>query len=100
MTAGLAREGLATQVVLALWEEALGTQLDEASAKELEELAARINGCLDGALDVDSGKEDELQSALDEYGRRLGDKVGERAARLTMLTRAVPAVARRLRGTG
>jgi hypothetical protein len=97
LTAGLAREGLPSQIVLALWEEALHGKVDEESAKGLEELAERINACLDEALEVASDKEDELRTALEEYRRRLGERIGERAARLTMLTRAVPSVARRLR---
>ena len=98
LTAGLAREGLPSQIVLALWEEALHGKVDEESARTLEELAERINACLDEALEVASDKEDELRGALDEYRRQLGEKIGGRAARLTMLTRAVPSVARRLRG--
>jgi hypothetical protein len=97
LTAGLAREGLPSQIVLALWEEALHGKVDEESAKGLEELAERINACLDEALEVASDKEDELRTALEEYRRRLGERIGERGARLTMLTRAVPSVARRLR---
>src|SRR5688572_26215468 len=100
LTAGLAREGFPSQIVLALWEEALHGKVDEESAKGLEELAERINACLDEALEVATDKEDELRGALDEYRRMLGEKIGERAARLTMLTRAVPSVARRLRTAG
>ena len=100
LTAGLAREGMATQLVLALWEEALGSQVDEESAKDLEELAGRINACLDASFEVADDKEEELKSALEAYRKRLADKVGERAARLTMLTRAVASVARRLRESG
>ncbi|MGH7805216.1 MAG: hypothetical protein ACREQJ_12790 [Candidatus Binatia bacterium] len=99
LTAGLAREGLASQIVLALWEEALGGKVDEESAKGLEELAEKINSCLDAELEVSSDREEELRAALADYHRRLGEKIGERAARLTMLTRAVPSVARRLRAS-
>jgi len=97
LTAGLAREGLASQVVLALWEEALGGALDEETGRELEALAEKINACLAHDLEIAGGKDDEIRGALTEYRGRLAGRIGERAARLTMMTRAVPAVARILR---
>ncbi|MEA2626818.1 MAG: hypothetical protein QOD06_2863 [Candidatus Binatota bacterium] len=96
-TAGLGRDGLPTQVVLALWEELLGSKIDEESSKKLEEIADRINGCLTAAQDVDPAREQDLRSAIGDYRTTLAERAGDRASRLTMLTRAVPAVARVLR---
>ena len=97
LTAGLAREGAPTQVVLALWEELLGSKLAEEVTKKLEESAERINACLTEELRVDPTREDELRAAVSEYHSALGEHVGERASRITMLTRAVPDVARVIR---
>ena len=96
LTLGLDRETLASQVVIALWEEMMNGKLDEEAGKELEKIAERINGCLDGS-EIDPAKERELRSALGEYRTALAAKLGEKAARLTMLSRAFPAVARILR---
>lgn len=97
LTAGLAREGMASQVLLALWEEALGGSLDKEMGRELETLAERINACLGGDLGILDGKSEEIRAALREYRDKLAARIGERAARLTMMTRAVPAVAQILR---
>ena len=100
LTLGLEREVLVTQVVLALWEEHLGSKLDETAAKALEAVAERINACLTPQLTVDAERESELRGALQEYQSMLTRRVGAKAAHLTMLTRAVPEVARRLRALG
>lgn len=96
LTLGLDRETLASQVVVALWEEMTNGKLDEEAGKDLEKIAERINACLD-AGEVDPAKEVELRSALSDYRTALAAKLGERAARLTMLSRAFPAVARIIR---
>lgn len=97
LTLGLDREGLVTQVVLALWEEHLSSKLDETITKELEALAETINACLSPRLEVDSAREGDLRAALEQYRSKLGGRVGERASYVTMLMRAVPAVAGRIR---
>jgi hypothetical protein len=97
LTLGLDRDGLPSQVVLALWEDLLRRKLDEEAGKQLETLAEKINGCLSSGKDVDPARETELLAALGEYRQALAQHVGERAARLTMLTRAFPAVARLVR---
>lgn len=97
LTLGLDREGLATQVVIALWEDLLRRKLTEDAVKQLEDLAERINGCLVDGSDIDPSKEGELRAGLSEYRAALAEHVGETAARLTMLTRAFPAVARIVR---
>jgi hypothetical protein len=96
LTLGLDRETLASQVVIALWEEMTNGKLDEEASKELEKIAERINACLDGG-EIDATKEVELRSALSDYRTALAAKLGEKAARLTMLSRAFPAVARIIR---
>jgi hypothetical protein len=97
LTVGLDRECLPTQVVIALWEEFLRGKLAEESAAGLEQVAERINACLNADGSIDSAKQADILEALVEYRTTLAAMVGERAARLTMLTRAVPAVAALLR---
>lgn len=97
LTLGLDRDSVASQVVLALWEDLLRRKLDEESGKQLETLAEKINGCLVSAGDVDPTREAELRAALGEYRTALAAHVGDAAARLTMLTRAYPAVAQLVR---
>ncbi len=97
LTLGLERDGLVSQVVVALWEEKLRQGLDEEASKRLEEIGEKVNACLSGGLDIDPLKESELRGALAEYRGALADHVGDVAARLTMLLRAFPAVARLLR---
>lgn len=97
LTLGLDRDSLTSQVVIALWEELLRTKLSEEASKQLEEIAEKINACLGGGQTVDPEKQDDLHGALAEYRSALAVHVGERAARLTMLTRAFPAVARLIR---
>jgi hypothetical protein len=97
LTAGLEREHYVTRVVLALWEEEIGTKLEEAPAKELEAIAEEINGCLNDAREVAASREPDLRVALDRYRRLLAERIGESAARLTMIMRAYPSVARVVR---
>lgn len=99
LTLGLDRDCLPTQVVMALWEESLRGRLNEQAASDLEKLAERINGCLSSSGGIDPAKQSELEGALGEYRRMLSEAVGDSAARLTMLTRAVPAVAALLRAS-
>lgn len=99
LTGGLERDGVATRVVLALWEELLGQKLEEDSSKRLDELAERVNACLTERHEVEPAKENELREALEAYRQELAGHVGEDAARLTMLCRAVPGVARLLRSS-
>lgn len=97
LTAGLAREGAATHLVIAMWEEGLAAAIDDEAGRVLEDIAGRVNACLTPGLDEVPGREEELVRALESYRESLAARVGERAARLTMLMRAVPAVARRIR---
>ena len=97
LTLGLEREGLPSQVVVALWEDLLSHKLDEEAGKQLEKIAERINACLGETKEVDAAKEADLRAALVDYRTALAAKLGDTAARLTMLTRAFPAVARMIR---
>ena len=97
LTVGLDRECLPTQVVIALWEEFLRCKLTDESAAGLEEIAERINACLTPGGQIDPTKQEDLAQSLLKYRETLTTVVGESAARLTMLTRAVPPVAALLR---
>jgi len=97
LTLGLERETLTSQVIVALWEELLRDKIDEEAGKQLEEMAEKINACLVDGKEVDPARDAELRGALGEYRSALAQKVGDTAARLTMLTRAYPAVARLIR---
>jgi len=97
LTLGLDRDGIVSQVVVALWEERLRQGLDEEASKRLEETGEKVNACLAGGRELDPAKEGDLRSALTEYRNALAEHVGDVAARLTMLVRAFPAVARLLR---
>jgi hypothetical protein len=97
LTLGLERDGLATQVVLTLWEELLRQKLDEEAGRRLEELAEQINGCLLSGHEVDPAKEEEVRKVLSAYRSALAERVGDTPARLTMLTRAFPSIARLIR---
>jgi hypothetical protein len=97
LTLGLDRDGIVSQVVVALWEERLRQGLDEQASKRLEEIGEKVNACLAGGRELDPAKEGDLRSALAEYRDALAEHVGDVAARLTMLVRAFPAVARLLR---
>jgi len=77
LTLGLEREGLASQVVVALWEELLRDKIGEDAGKKLEEIAEKINGCLVGGKDVDPGRENELRAALAEYRGALSEHSGD-----------------------
>ncbi len=97
LTIGLDRECLPTQVVVALWEELLRKKLTDDSTKGLETVADEINACLTPAGAIEEEKREALRSALERYQGVLAGAVGSSAAKVTMLMRAVPAVASLLR---
>src|SRR5207248_9637038 len=80
LTLGLEREGLASQVVVALWEERLREKLGEEAGKRLEEIAEKINACLVAGKDVDPAREGDLRAALAEYRGARAEHVGDAAA--------------------
>ena len=97
LTAGLRREHPARYAVELLWQESLANRVDEEKNKELEAIAGRINACLTEQKEVIVEKQEELLAALQEYYQVQRAAVGDEAAYLEMLMRAVPAVAQRVR---
>lgn len=97
LTGGLDRDATPTRVLLALWEDFLGSRIGEETGKRLDELAEKVNACLEPSGGIQPDREAELHDALSAYRNELTTHVGESVARLTMLCRAVPEVARILR---
>src|SRR5687767_1526135 len=81
LTAGFAREGLPTQLLLGLWEDMLGKKVDEENAKRLEEIAEQVNACLTTDQSVADGRRDDLVRALDAYRELLETRIGAEATR-------------------
>jgi DNA-directed RNA polymerase subunit F len=77
LTLGLDRDGIVSQVVVALWEERLRQGLDEQASKRLEEIGEKVNACLAGGRELDPAKEGDLRSALAEYRDALAEHVGD-----------------------
>jgi hypothetical protein len=100
LSAGLAREVAATHLVVSLWEEGLVSAIDDQRSRALEEIANQINTCLTPGFEEDPLRTHELDAAIQSYRAILAEIVGDAAARLTMLMRAVPVVARRIRAGG
>lgn len=97
LTGGLRREVPATYAFGRLWQEMVGEKLGEEGEKKLEAAGAKVNACLTPRDEIAAGKEAELDAALAEYRKILAEAVGDEAAELDMLQKAVPAVAARLR---
>jgi hypothetical protein len=97
LTGGLRRQVPATYAFSSLWTDMIGARLGEEGEKQLEELAERVNACLDGKDAVVEGREAELDQALASYRERLATATGDRVAALDMILKAVPAVAARVR---
>lgn len=97
LSGGLRLQVGATYGFSVAWGEMLQAKLGDDGEKKLEELADKVNACLDGEERIVSGKEGDLDAALAEYRSALAGAIGERAARLDMTLKAVPEVAERLR---
>ena len=97
LTAGLRREHPARYAVEILWQESLGNRVNEEKNKELGAIAGRINACLTEQREVMAEKQAELLAALHEYYQTQRAAVGDQAAYLEMLMRAVPVVGQILR---
>ncbi|HYV56024.1 MAG TPA: hypothetical protein VE911_00690 [Candidatus Nitrosopolaris sp.] len=97
LTGGLRRQVPATYAFSSLWTDMIGSRLGEEGEKQLEELAERVNACLDGQDAVVEGREADLDQALASYRERLAAVTGDRIAALDMILKAVPAVAARVR---
>jgi hypothetical protein len=100
MSGGLRLQVGATYGFSVLWGEMLQARLGEEGEKKLEELADRVNACLDAEEKLVDGKEAELDAALADYRVALAAGVGEQAAILDMTLKAVPDVAERVRVLG
>ena len=97
LSGGLRLQVRATYGFSACWGEMLSARLGDEGEKKLEELADKVNACLDGDEKLVAGKEAELEAALEDYRAALAASVGDRAARLDMTLKAVPDVAERVR---
>jgi len=97
LSGGLRMQGGATYGFMMLWGEMLHDKLGEEGEKRVEELADRVNACLDEGEHLIPGKEAALDEALAAYRAALADAVGDDAARIDMILKAVPDVAKRLR---
>lgn len=97
MTAGLRREHPARYAVELLWQESLADRVNKERSKGLEAIAGRINACLTEQREVIAEKQEELLAALQEYYQVQRAAIGDEAAYLGMLMRAVSAVARMVR---
>jgi hypothetical protein len=99
LTGGLRRQAPATYAFQAIWSETLNAKLGEDGEKKFEQLAEAVNACLDERDHIRPDKAVDLDAALAAYQQALVPLVGEEAARLDMLLKAVPVVADRLRGS-
>jgi len=97
LSGGLRLQVGATYGFSACWGEMLSARLGDDGEKKLEELADKVNACLDGDEKLVAGKEAELDAALEDYRAALAATLGERAARLDMTLKAVPDVVERVR---
>lgn len=98
LTSGLRRQVPATVAFHSLWGERLNEKIGgEEGEKALEPLADKINGCLGERERLIPEKESELEAALRAYEGTLSAKVGAETARLDMLLKSVPDVAKKLR---
>jgi hypothetical protein len=97
LTSGLRRQVPATIAFHGVWGERLNEKLGEEGEKALEALADKINACLGERDRLLAEKEADLETALREYEGALSAKVGAETARLDMLLKSVPDVAKKLR---
>lgn len=97
LSGGLRLQSRPTLAFSALWNEMLRARMGEEGEKRLEELADKVNACLDAKERTIPGREAELDAALAAYRTTLAEKVGTTVAECDMLLKAVPAVAERLR---
>jgi len=97
LSGGLRMQSGATYGFMMLWGELLHDKLGDEGEKRVEELADKVNACLDGSEHLVPGKEAELDEALAAYRAVLAESVGDDLAGIDMILKAVPDVAERLR---
>jgi hypothetical protein len=100
LSGGLRLPVAATYAFSHLWSQMLGAKLGgEENEKALEELAEKVNACLDEKEHVVTGKEGDLDQAIAAYREAVSKALGPKVAQYDMLLKSVPAVAERVRAT-
>jgi hypothetical protein len=100
ISGGLRLPVTATYAFSHVWSQMLSEKLGGPEIeKSLEELAEKVNACLDEKEQVVAGRESELDEALAAYRGAVGKATGARIAHYDMLLKSVPAVAERVRAT-
>ena len=100
LSGGLRLPVIATYAFSHVWGQMLNDKLGgEENAKTIEELAEKVNACLDEKERVVPGKEADLDAALSTYREEIAKSLGAKVAHFDMLLKAVPAVADRVRAT-
>jgi hypothetical protein len=100
LSGGLRLPVTATYAFSHVWGQMLSDKLGgQENQKTLEELADRVNACLDEKEQVVPGKEADLDHALAAYREAVGKATGSKVAHYDMLLKSVPAVADRVRAT-
>jgi hypothetical protein len=97
LSGGLRREGTASHGFQSVWGEVFLSRIGEEEERALGEVADRINACLTAEHTVDPAKAATLDRELEAYRGILVPRLGNEAARLDMLMKAVAAVAERIR---
>lgn len=97
LSGGLRRQVQASYAFQALWNEIFTSRIPDQNQQTLSDTADRVNSCLIGGKDIDPEKAPALDEALAMYHRTAASVLGDEAAHIDMLLKAVPAVAERLR---
>jgi hypothetical protein len=101
LSGGLRLPVPATYAFSHVWGQMLSERLgDESEKTTIEQLAEKVNACLDAKEHVLPGKEAELDQALAAYRAVVSKALGPKVAHYDMLLKSVPAVAERVRATG
>ena len=100
LSGGLRLPVTATYAFSHVWSQMLSEKLGgQEYEKTLEDLADKVNACLDEKEQVVAGKEADLDQALAAYREAIGKATGAKVAHYDMLLKSVPAVADRVRAT-
>lgn len=100
LSGGLRMPVLATYAFSHVWGQMLSDKLGgQDNEKTIEELAEKVNACLDEKEQVVEGKESDLDTALSTYREAIAKSLGAKVAHTDMLLKSVPAVADRVRAT-
>ena len=98
LSGGLRLPVAATVAFSHLWGEMLSAKLgSEEAGKAIEELAEKVNECLDEKEQITAGREADLDAALASYREAMAKTTGPTVAHLDMLLKSVPPVAERVR---